>query len=73
MIKFTVNTGCSVDAVHFYYIQIEEKNILIDTGPFSEETKRIFINYIDLLKLDYVFLTHLHVDHSGMIKFISKK
>lgn len=72
MIKFTVNTDFYVGAVHFYYIQIEGKNILIDTGPFSEETKKVFINYIDLLKLDYVFLTHIHIDHSGMIKFISK-
>ena len=72
MIKFTVNTDFSVGAVHFYYIQSEGKNILIDTGPFSEETKKVFISYIDLLKLDYVFLTHIHIDHSGMIKFISK-
>ena len=72
MIKFTVKTDFSVGDVHFYYIQCDGKNMLIDTGPFLGDTKKIFINYVDLLKLDYVFLTHIHIDHSGMIKFISK-
>lgn len=72
MIKFTAKTNFFVRAVHFYYLQSEGKNILIDTGPFSNDTKKIFYDYIDLVKLDYVFLTHIHIDHSGMIEFISK-
>ena len=72
MIKFTVQTSFFVGAVHFYYLQCEGKNILIDTGHFSNDTERIFYDYIDLVKLDYVFLTHIHIDHSGMIRFISK-
>ncbi|MDY6820620.1 MAG: MBL fold metallo-hydrolase [Deferribacterota bacterium] len=71
MIKFSAETGYYVGAVHFYYLKFEGKNILIDTGPPTDEAKEIYLKYIDLLKLDYVLLTHIHIDHAGMVSFIS--
>ncbi len=48
-------------------VQSEDKNILIDTGArgtWEETTKRLKQIGIDVLDIDIVLLTHLHLDHS---------
>ena len=47
-------------------IQVNNKNLLIDAGPKSDNKK--FLNYLsdlNLQKLDYVIATHPHEDHIG--------
>lgn len=47
-------------------IQVNNKNLLIDAGPKSDNKK--FLNYLsdlNLEKLDYIIATHPHEDHIG--------
>ena len=54
-----------------HYLKIGEKNILIDYG--MEQGVNVFENAdlpVDIALIDYVLLTHAHVDHSGMLPFL---
>lgn len=54
-----------------HFIQVGEKHILVDYG--MEQGQDIFENVplpVSEAKIDYVFLTHAHVDHSGMLPFL---
>lgn len=55
-------------------IQVNNKNLLIDSGPKSNRTN--LINYLDSLNIytiDYVIATHPHEDHIGnMAQIINK-
>ncbi len=57
-----------------HYIEACGKRILVDYG--MEQGKDLFEN-IDIpaeaSQIDYVFLTHAHIDHSGMLPLLSKK
>lgn len=47
-------------------VQVNNKNLLIDSGPKSDKEK--FLNYLsglNLEKLDYIIATHPHEDHIG--------
>ncbi len=47
-------------------VQINNKNLLIDSGPKSDEKKFIgYLSSLNLDKLDYVIATHPHEDHIG--------
>jgi competence protein ComEC len=52
-------------------IQVNNKNLLIDSGPKSEK-KKLFdhLSKISIDKLDYVIATHPHEDHIGNISGI---
>ncbi|WP_459480524.1 ComEC/Rec2 family competence protein [Clostridium saccharoperbutylacetonicum] len=55
-------------------IQVNNKNLLIDSGPNSDE-KKLF-NYLSSLyidKFDYVIATHPHEDHIGNMAKIIKE
>ena len=51
-----------------HYIKVGNKNILIDCGMKQgrEHYKNVDIP-VAAANLDYVFLTHAHIDHSGML------
>ena len=54
-----------------HYLKIGEKNILIDYG--MEQGVNVFENAdlpVDIALIDYVLLTHAHVDHSGMLPYL---
>lgn len=55
-------------------IQVNNKNIIIDSGPKDNEIN--FFSYLDSLKIkriDYIIATHPHEDHIGnMAKLIKK-
>lgn len=54
-----------------HYIEVENKHILVDYG--MEQGVNIFENVplpVDEAMIDYVFLTHAHVDHSGMLPYL---
>ncbi len=51
-----------------HYMQIGEKHVLVDYG--MEQGVNPFENCplpVDESQIDYVFLTHAHIDHSGML------
>lgn len=54
-----------------HYLRVGEKNILVDYG--MEQGTNIFENCelpVEPALIDYVFLTHAHVDHSGLIPLL---
>ncbi len=53
------------------YMVNGESNYLIDTG-MSENSYKIINNSMDLKKIDFVIITHLHIDHIGGALYISK-
>lgn len=47
-------------------IQVNNKNLLIDSGPKSHKKQLVkFLNDLNISKLDYVIATHPHEDHIG--------
>lgn len=59
-----------------FYITIGEKNFLVDCGLFqgNEETKKLNLKPLDFdpKDLDFIILTHAHIDHSGRLPLIVK-
>lgn len=54
-----------------HYLRVGEKNMLIDYG--MEQGSQAFENCelpVEPALIDYVFLTHAHVDHSGMLPLL---
>lgn len=54
-----------------HYLRVGEKNILVDYG--MEQGIQVFENSelpVDAAQINYVFLTHAHVDHSGMLPYL---
>lgn len=57
-----------------HYLNVNGKNILVDYG--MEQGKNLFEN-VDLPvsagEIDYIFLTHAHIDHSGLLPYAYAK
>lgn len=54
-------------------IQVNNKNLLIDSGPKSDKNKLLsYLSSLHLDKLDYVIATHPHEDHIGNMSEIIK-
>ena len=54
-----------------HYLRVGDRNILIDYG--MEQGANVFENCelpVDAAAVDYVFLTHAHIDHSGMLPLL---
>lgn len=54
-----------------HYLQVGEKHLLVDYG--MEQGTNVFENVelpVPESKIDYVLLTHAHVDHSGMLPLL---
>jgi metallo-beta-lactamase family protein len=60
-----------------YYIQTGSANLLVDFGVFqggkTADTRNRKFPPIDVKKLDAVFLTHAHLDHSGRLPLLTKR
>lgn len=57
-----------------HYLEVNDKHILVDYG--MEQGVNTFENVplpVDEAMIDYVFLTHAHVDHSGMLPLLYAK
>ncbi|KTC65036.1 metallo-beta-lactamase (plasmid) [Legionella adelaidensis] len=59
-----------------YFVQTAQSNILVDCGLFQGYKELRLRNWmplpIDPRKIDYVLLTHAHIDHSGYIPLLIK-
>ncbi len=54
-----------------HYLRVGDKNILVDYG--MEQGANVFENSelpVDAALIDYVFLTHAHIDHSGLLPLL---
>ncbi len=54
-----------------HFLQVEDKNILIDCG--MEQGADIYENQeipVNAAEIDYVFVTHAHIDHSGLLPLL---
>lgn len=54
-----------------HYLRVNDKNILVDYG--MEQGTQVFENCelpVDAAMIDYILLTHAHIDHSGMLPFL---
>ena len=55
------------------FIEIDEVNILFDTGHSDTFLQNARLLNIDLNKIDYIVLSHGHWDHGNGLKFLSEK
>ncbi len=55
---------------NFYLIESEGEAVLIDSGFYSEETKKLIEAIARKWNLKAAFITHLHEDHAGGIPFL---
>lgn len=52
-------------------IQVNNYNLLIDSGPFEGNNKlNTYLNNLNLNKIDYLIATHPHEDHIGNMSYI---
>lgn len=57
-----------------HYIEVGDKKILVDCG--MEQGKNIYVNSeipVSPGEIDYIFITHAHIDHSGLLPLMAKK
>jgi 2,4-dienoyl-CoA reductase (NADPH2) len=61
-----------VGEAHFYSTEIDGELVLFDTGPATPEAQAFMQIRVDLQRLKHVFITHCHVDHYGLARFINE-
>lgn len=57
-----------------HYLEIGDKKAIVDCG--MEQGKDIYVNQhlmVPAGEIDYIFLTHAHIDHSGLIPLMVKQ
>ncbi|MFL5348404.1 MAG: MBL fold metallo-hydrolase [Hyalangium sp.] len=64
--------GIGMLPVNFYAIKGSKKTILIDTGapPQAEDALKALKSVIDPKTIDYIFITHMDIDHYGGLKLM---
>ena len=54
-----------------HYLRVGEKHILVDCG--MEQGPDLYVNQtipVNAAQIDYVFVTHAHIDHSGLLPLL---
>ena len=72
--EFYGAAGCVTGSCHI--LRVQDKTILLDCGMYQgkDEKERSNENFhFDPKKVDYVILSHAHIDHSGRIPLLYKK
>ncbi|MGA1863281.1 MBL fold metallo-hydrolase [Deferribacter thermophilus] len=70
--QYTVDTPYPVGPVHFYVKDYNNFLVLFDTGPNTSLAKEFLKKTVDFSRLKYVFITHCHADHYGLIQFLKE-
>ena len=75
--KLTFLGGAKTVTGSCYWMQANGKNILIDCGMFQGHDQEEDLNFepfpFDVSSIDYLLLTHAHIDHSGRIPKLCKE
>ena len=56
-----------------HYVAFGEKHLLVDCG--MEQGPNLYVNQeipVNASLIDYVFVTHAHIDHSGLLPLLYK-
>ena len=72
--KLTFNGAAHEVTGSCHCLEACNKKIIVDCG--MEQGRDIYVNEelpFPISQIDYVFLTHAHIDHSGMLIFRSLK
>lgn len=69
--QHTLDTPYMVGPVHCYTMEVDGRIVLFDTGPPTEGAKQYLRENIDLERLDYIFITHCHIDHCGLAPWLA--
>ncbi|HKJ66057.1 MAG TPA: MBL fold metallo-hydrolase [Desulfopila sp.] len=72
IVQHTLNTPYMVGPVHCYSIDVGGELVLFDTGPPTESAKKYLQENLDLRRLRYIFITHCHIDHYGLARWLEK-
>ena len=73
-IEFYGAAGCVTGSSHL--IKVNGKNVLLDCGMFQGKDEKERGNdefFFNPKEIDYVILSHAHIDHSGRIPLLYKK
>jgi hydroxyacylglutathione hydrolase len=68
--QHTVDTPYIVGPVHCYTTLAAGELVLFDTGPMTEAGRKYLKNHIDLERLRHVVITHCHIDHYGLARWL---
>lgn len=71
MRQHTIATPYAVGDVHFYTTDLQGESVLFDTGPSTPEALHYLRSQVNLKKLGYIFITHCHADHYGLVEYLS--
>jgi glyoxylase-like metal-dependent hydrolase (beta-lactamase superfamily II) len=67
--------GNPLKCLNSYLIKGKKRNLLIDTGFNREECKKAMLEGLESLNVKLgeteIFVTHMHVDHSGLIPVLA--
>ncbi len=71
--QHTIATPYMVGPVHCYSMEVGGQLVLFDTGPPTEIAKQYLLQNLDLATLEYVFVTHCHIDHYGLAFWLEQE
>ena len=76
-LKITFNGAAGLVTGSCHHIKTEKSNFLIDCGMFQGSIKETKLNHnkftFDPALLEFVILTHSHIDHSGRLPMLIKQ
>jgi len=76
--QIKIDVPFQVKFVCLYLFNLEGKFILIDAGLNMGNWSKLFFTALDNINIniediDYCFITHLHIDHIGLVKTLKRK
>ena len=76
--QFQIDVPFDVKYVSVYLFKQAGKNILIDAGLNMGNWSRVFFSALKEINMtikdiDYCFITHLHLDHIGLVRKLKRK
>ncbi len=77
ILSFDIPTPYPVGPVNLYLLKFQENNVLVDTGPNTDEARKALIEALKEknLKVEdihYIIITHAHQDHMGLAGWIKE-